>query len=273
MQKKYFSAAAIITLLVSLGLFSCDKPITDSPVNEPVGPYKLSYGDSILYLKPTTGDYIVTPTERRPGIYSGFPEGIEIDDTTGAINVSNSETGLRYKITHTAPDGKETTTMVVLSGITFKDHLYYLSAGDSIANPIYNSDATRPLPLIGSSFDDGNLANLGGCSVKTDNGKINLAETIRNGVFGFPPRNDAQETFEIRYRLNDASGKTQNKLKVLLYWYNTIADIPQYVWDILNERTNQGVFLRGGSSTTTNNLVVTDARAKPRPPCIIIIAN
>lgn len=242
--------------------------------NGPSGPYHLSYGDSILYLRPSGDDVIFYPTEQREGAYEGFPDGIEIDDKTGAINVSKSETGLRYRITHRAPDGTKTETKVVLSGITFTDHFYRLSQGDSIALPVYNAQPGSSLPLAGSVFDDGNLANSGGCSVKTDNGRINLSETIRNGVFGFPPRNDAQQTFEIRYRLNDASGKSQNKLKVLLYWYNTIADVPQYVWDILNERTADGVFLRGGipPAGTDSSGLVTRA-AKPRPPCVIIIAN
>ncbi|MBK6935666.1 MAG: hypothetical protein IPH18_01365 [Chitinophagaceae bacterium] len=234
---------------------------TDSADN-PAGPYKLSYGDSILYMKPDGSGNIVYPTTQRPGTYEGFPDGIEIDENTGAINLSESETGLRYKITHTAPNGTKTETKVVLSGITFKDHFYYLSASDSIAFPIYNANESRVLPLSGSVFDEGNIANGGGCSVKTDNGKINLKETIRNGVFGFPPRNDAQQTFEIKYRINDGSGKSLNKLKVLLYWYNTINDVPQYVWDILNERTSQGVFLKGNG---------TEGLAKPRPPCVIIV--
>ncbi len=240
---------------------SCTKDAADQ------GIYKLSYGDSILYLRPSAGDYIVYPTSQRAGTYSGFPYGIEIDDNTGAINVSKSETGLRYRITHTATDGTKTTNMVVLSGITFADHFYRLSSGDSIAHPIYNSNPNRILPLSGSSFDEGNVANTGGCSVKTDNGKINLRETIRNGVFGSPPRNDEQRTFEIKYKINDASGKTENKLKVLLYWYNTMADVPQYVWDILNDRTTQGVFLKGATASRT------EQAAKPRPPCVIIIAN
>ena len=264
--KIILSAFSLIALSVSL--LSCDKR---GNVNDPAGPFTLSYGDSILYLRPSAGDYIVHPVSTRPGTYTGFPDGIEIDDNTGAINVSKSETGLRYRVTHTDPDGTVTETKVVLSGITFKDHFYFLSNNDSIALPIYNADANRVLPLSGSVFDEGNLANAGGCSVKTDNGKINLRETIRNGVFGFPPRNDAQEIFEIRYRINDASGKTENKLKVLLYWYNTINDVPQYVWDILNERTQQGVFLRNGAM---NNLTTTGRlakEAKPRPPCVVIV--
>ena len=89
-----------------------------------------------------------------------------------------------------------------------KDHFYNLSTGDSVALPVYNADERRILPVSGSTFDEGNVANGGGCAVRTDNGKINLKETIRNGVFGSPPRNDAQQTFEIKYRLNDGSGKS-----------------------------------------------------------------
>lgn len=248
-------------------LFSCTKN-SDGPS----GPYNLSYGDSILFLR-ATGTNIFFPTEQRAGTYEGFPEGIEIDDKTGAIDISKSETGLRYRITHTAPDGTVTQTKVVLSGITFTDHFYRLSQGDSVALPVYNADTRRVLPLAGSNFDDDNGANGGGCSVRTDNGRINLAATIRNGVFGFPPRNDAQQTFEIKYRINDASGQSQNKLKVLLYWYNTMADVPQYVWDILNGRTADGVFLRGGTRSGTGAGDIVTRAAKPRPPCVIIIAN
>ncbi len=269
MKKNFLLATSM--LAASVAFYSCDK--TDDVVETPQ-PYAVSYADSIIYLKPSAGDFIVNPVTTAPGVYSGFPDGIEIDDNTGAINVSKSETGLRYRITHTAPDGKITETKVILSGITFKDHFYYLSNNDSIALPIYNANPSRVLPLNGSVFDEGNLANSGGCSVKTDNGKINLKETIRNGVFGFPPRNDAQQTFEIRYRINDASGKTENRLKVLLYWYDTINDVPQYVWDILNDRTSQGVFLRQGITTPAiNDILGVDGVAKPRPPCVIIIAN
>lgn len=265
----------LISLLASVagGLLSCDKPGNDVPEN-PGGPFKLSYGDSIIYIKPGTGNYIVKPVTTRPGTYIGFPDGIEIDETTGAINVSNSETGLRYRITHISPEGDSSTTMVVLSGITFRDHFYNLATGDSVAHPVYNASESRVLPVTGSLFDEGNTANTGGCAVKTDNGKINLAESIRNGVFGISPKNDDKKEIEIKYRINDASGKSQNKLKVLLYWYETMADVPQYLWDILNDRTTEGVFLRNGS--TNDNPALTgrlEKVAKPRPPCVVIVAH
>ena len=236
------SALVYLALLVSIPAWlSCNKPADGT-----LPPYQLSYGDSILYMKPS-GDNIIYPLTASQGSYSGFPEGIEIDAVTGAINLNNSETGLRYRITHVSPNGDTTRTMVVLSGITFTDHFFILSQGDSIAQPVYNASLFRTLPLNGSSFDEGNVANGGGCSVRTDNGKINLAESVRNGVFGHTPGNDDKKEVEIKYRINDRSGKSLNKLKVLLYWYNTMADVRQYLWDILNDRSSQGVFLRNGA--------------------------
>lgn len=259
--------AVVALLFLSAVLLSCTKN-SEGPADQDTGPYQLSYGDSILYMKPSAGDYIVSPLKHRNGVYSGFPEGIDIDPASGAINVTQSETGLRYRITHTAPDGTKTETKIVLSGITFLDQFYYLAAGDSIALPVYNSSISRTLPLPGSSFDEGNICNNAGCVVSTTNGTINLAQTVRNGVFGTVPRNDRRETFEIRYKINDASGKTENKLKVLLYWYNTLADVPADVWQTLNERTADGVFIRGNGASSVEGI---SAAAKPRPPCVIIV--
>ena len=174
---------------------------------------------------------------------------------------------MRYRITHTADDGTVTKTSVVLSGITFFDKFYNLSAGDSIAQPVYNASDVRILPVSGSSFDEGNAANSGGCSVRTDNGKINLAQSVRNGVFGNTPQNDSRRDFEISYRLNDNSNKSLNKLKVRLYYYDRRSDVAPDLLQTLQERQQDGVFLKGAITESAS------AIAKPRPPCVIIIAN
>lgn len=254
---------AMVSLLLSWGWLSCTPKDGTDP--NPTGPYNLSYGDSIIYLRPSSGDYIVNPLTRRDGVYTGFPEGIEIDATTGAINVSKSETGLRYRITHTAPDGKKTETLVVLSGISFKDRFYILSQNDSMALPVYNASNLRTLPLSGSNFDEGNNANSGGCSVRTDDGKINLAQCVRNGVFGNTPQNDSRRDFDIAYRINDGSGKSLNKLRVRLYYYSSMADVAPDLLQTLADRETGGVFLRGGTAETVQQA------AKPRPPCVIIV--
>lgn len=265
-RRNSFLYFALILVFVS-----CNKPGED-------GTFTLSYGNPVIYLKNQSSDYIVYPSQSRAGTYSAFPEGIDIDDNTGAINVSKSETGLKYKITHTASNGDTTSTIVLLSGIQFADQFYRLSQNDSIAFPIYNGSTTNQLPVSGSSFDDNNLANSGGCSIKTTNGQINLAQTVRNGIFGSTPQNDAKKEFEIEYKLNDQSGKAQNKIKVKLYYYNTMADVATDLLQTLNDRQSQGVFIGMSNNSTggTNGVARSasvSAIAKPRPPCVIIIGQ
>jgi len=263
--------SGILTVLLIITGISCNKSKDVTPS------FTLSYGSPVIYLKSQSTDYIVYPTQTSPGTYSAFPEGIEIDDNTGAINVSKSETGLKYKITHTATNGDTTSTIVLLSGIQFLDKFYRLSQNDSIAFPIYNGSSANSLPLSGSSFDDNNNANSGGCSVKTTNGQINLAQTVRNGIFGVVPQNDAKQEFEIQYKLNDQSGKAQNKIKVKIYYYNTVADVAPDLLQTLNDRQSQGVFLEMNNSTNANaspaRVGSVSAIAKPRPPCVIIIGQ
>ena len=265
---------SIAVFILILG--SCSKNSNNS------GPYKLSYGDSVLYMKNQSNDYIVYPTEQRAGTYYGFPDGIEIDDNTGAINVSKSESGLRYLITHISPQGDTSRTMVVLSGITYFDKYYNLSLGDSIAAPVYNASIVNVLPVSGSDFDSDNTANSGGCSVKTTNGQINLAESLRNGIFGANPSNDDKREFDIVYKLNDQSGKARNKIRVKLYYYDTMNDVAQDLLETLQERTDQGVFLQANHGSILGNptgeargstTLRTAGIAKPRPPCIIIIGQ
>jgi len=255
----------LVTILIVICLFSCKK--------EPAlqDEYKLSYGDSILYLR-NAGNNIIYPIEQREGSYSSFPEGLQIDESTGAIDLADSETGLRYRVTHTDPAGKKTSTLIVVSGINYTDKYYNLSQGDTIARPIYNAEESIALPVSGSIFDDGSMANNSGCSVKTVNGEINLAETMRNGFLAYV--NDDKREIDIVYRLNDRSDKAQNKIRVKLYFYHSMATVAPDLLETLRERDEMGVFLVNqpilpGSGGSARAL----AEAKPRPPCIIIIAN
>lgn len=275
MKGKFAGEYILIIIIASVIMFySCSK---DSGSNPPPTQDSFSYGDSILYLKNQATDYIVLPVGQKTGQYFGFPDGIEIDQITGAINVSKSETGLRYRITYISPQGDTSTTKVVISGINFLDKFHHLSQGDSVAFPVYNASLDRILPVTGSNFDEGNNANSGGCVVKTVNGQINLAQTVRNGVFGSTPQNDAHQEFDIYYRLNDNSDKSLNKIRVKVYYYDTINDVSQDLLQTLQDRENDDVFLKRAVSTGTSGTLARTALAikgaKPRPPCVIIIAN
>ncbi len=306
LKEKYIMKRGITILIltvVTAGSFTAcqkdgiapDTPLKDTlPVTNNT---TLSYGDTIFYLQPLgSPKNIVSPKPlNKQGTFYAFPEGIELDSITGKINLEESEMGLRYKIMF-VPKGTSDTIKVkiVLSGINFYDKIYRLSQGDSIAHSIYNASGVPFTPGqfgAGNStvFDVGGGCNSQGCAVSITNGKINLAKSIRDGAL--PKINDFQKEFPYFYQMDDASGKTLNKLKVKLYFYNTVADIPQYLWDILlidhagiivppgaNRPATNSDIISPASEITTGTLGTLDNtgitnRAKPRPPCIVVILN
>ncbi|MFM9911395.1 MAG: hypothetical protein ACKVOW_18815 [Chitinophagaceae bacterium] len=271
----------IFSFSAAIFLISCSKN-TNDPIN-PNTPYTLSYGDSIFYLRNQPGDYIIFPADFKPGgRYTGFPEGIEINEQTGAINISKSETGLRYKISYTdSTTGLiTTTTTLLISGINYFDKIYNLSSGDTLAMPVYNATSSNAVPAH-SVFDEGKGCNGVGVAVDLDKAVINLAQTIRNGVFGTIPANDSKKEVELKYRVNDGSNKTLNALKVKLYYFKTANDITPDLIQLLKDR--EGTVFGSPSVLKPFDGQITSfgsqgpsgihAVAKPRPPCIFIVGR
>lgn len=257
--------ACILVLIIS----ACDKKGSNTG-NSTIA--KLSYGDSVFYLQPGANDYIVTPVHAQNGTYTVFPEdGLNINQSTGAINVSRSESGLRYKVFFRSPGGDTSSTVVVISGVNYLDKYYNLSAKDTLCVPVYNAEPSKQIPA--GAFDDGGLANNSGCSIKTTNGVINLAQTVRNGLFGTVPQNDVRKEVEIKYRISDRSNNALNSIKVKLYYYNTAADVPEDLKQTI--RDHEAQLLRTISSPVPSFSLVgrTAKLEKPRPPCVVIIAH
>jgi len=283
----------LMGILLALFVIACKKETntqstTPNPPSPPPtqGNNSLDYGDSVFFITNTSTDYIINPAHQGSGIYIGFPEGIEINQSTGAINVSKSETGLKYKITF-VPTGTtdSVSTNIIISGINFLDGFYRLSTADSIALPLYNANAKNTIPGMngGTVFDEGSGCNDAGCNVNIVNGQINLAQTVRNGVFGTTPSNNDRHEFDLNYRINDNSHEALNTIRVKLYYFDSMQDVTQEVYDIIASR--EGTIIDGAkeillagypikvNSTTTiangSGLKV----AKPRPPCIFIVSH
>jgi hypothetical protein len=250
-----------------------DTGVNPSPNPNPIPSNVINYGDSIFYLK-SIGTNIVSPLPmNRVGKFIGFPKGIELDSVNGNISLTESEMGLRYKIMF-VPNGTTDTisTKIVLAGINFYDGIYRLSQGDSIAMPIYNAKGVTYTPGsfgtgLNNSFDEGNGCNSQGCAVSVVNGRINLAKSLRDGAIS--SSNDSQKEFTYYYKMDDASSRTLNKLKIKLYYYQRRADIPQYLWDIIL-LDHAGTILKNAQGIEIANI---QATARPRPPCIVIVDN
>lgn len=279
----------VAAILVS-SVCSCKKenngqpaPPNPPPVNPPAN-YSLNYGDSVFFLN-NQSDYIITPLQQSAGTYYGFPEGIEIDQNSGAINISKSETGLKYRISFVPTGSTDSiSTNIIISGINFLDGFYKLTTADSIAHPLYNANAKNTIPGLnsGSVFDEGSNCNSAGCTVDIGNGQINLAQTVRNGVFGATPSNNDRHEFDLDYRINDKSGKALNTIRVKLYYFDSMNDVTQEVYDIISSREgtiidseNRSIlnsFPLAANSIATSNGSGLKA-AKPRPPCIFIVSH
>ena len=271
-----------IFLLLLLALVSVTACTKSSDGGNGLPPsYSFTYGDSILYQKNLSTDYVVFPTQQEAGTYSAFPDGIQIDEKTGAINVSKSETGLRYRIKFMpAGGGTEHSTTVLLSGINYLDAFYFLSRNDTVAKPIYNGASQNIIPgtSSGTAFDIGLGCNNEGIAVSTADGKINLIQTIRNGFFGKYPDNGTRREFELKYKIDDNSKQAQNALKIKLYYFDTMNDLTPDLIQLLQDR--QGTLLGMNTSLFPGEILSgaagisgAEKAAKPRPPCIFIIGR
>ena len=171
------------------------------------------------------------------------------------------------------PDGKNDTLLsfITLSGINYLDGFYKLSDGDSIALPNYNATPGAAIPGLnnGSLFDVGSKCNDQGCTVNINNGTINLAQTVRNGVFGSTPSNNDRHEFEMTYQINDKSNGSVNKLKVKLYYFETMNDVTPEADSIISSR--QGTII--GPDNIVPSFAFSNRPVKPRPPCIFIVGH
>ncbi len=263
-MKKSFTLFTLIVITLSWGCTKTDQP---SPI---VTPLTFSYPDSVFYV---TGqrDNSINPVNAKAGTYFSFPEGLSLNTTTGAINISESDAGLKYRVSFVDVVKKDTlNTFITISGINYFDGFYNLAKGDSVLRPVYNANKLAPVPGLnnGTVFDVGSGCNSQSCKVNIATAEINLAESVRKGVFGNSPKNNDRREFEMIYRINDKSSKNDNKLKVKLYFFDSMSDVTPEAFDIIASR--QGTII-GPDNLTSAPLMA--RAAKPRPPCIFIVSH
>ena len=193
-----------------------------------------------------------------------------IDPNTGAINVTKSETGLKYAIGF-VKDGTTDTCLstLVIGGAAYMDSVYVIQAGQKNALPYF--DANPYLPSIcqgnGCTFDVGGAARQQKVIINTASGVIDLDKTLNGsgllglgGAFGLLPVNGSTITTRIYYKLNDASNQALQHIDVQLQYFDT--------------RSAIGAGLLGNVINKLNNLLsgnMISNSANPRPPLIIIV--
>jgi hypothetical protein len=203
-----------------------------------------------------------------------------IDPATGKITVKiigqglESQTGLKYKIKYTSTDGSVSdSTYITLAGINYLDQIYYISRNDSIISPVYNAKLGNTLPSGTYGIaPDSRLA------IDPVTGKININECIRKGMFDIPVEHGEWEEVTVEYRSNDPSNNATNRIDIALYYYNSVAEIPSNVSALMREHQKMVLGIPQDDIPVTSGPIDLDlpdniSTFRPRPPCIIIVAN
>jgi hypothetical protein len=292
-MKRKFST----TLLLAL-IFACNKAdqtdeknkpdqnteqsITENTliVNAAICPHAPNYGDSVVYTRPKNGgDFFLDPINNIgiEGTYISYPEGLRLNRNSGVINLSQSETGVRYNIAFIKKGSSDTcVSQLIVAGLTYLDAIYVLDKYDTLAKPVFNADPQMSSICDASddtdypdnnsngnnkcSFDDaspGQRANDMKLRVRTKSGIINLKKSVTDGLFGPNPKNGDKKMVPIFYKLNDASQKAPQKLSVQVMYYDKVSDIPTALQQEVE-----------GKRTQMFNYKV--VKGKPRPPLLII---
>ncbi|HTI10595.1 MAG TPA: hypothetical protein VL832_18630 [Puia sp.] len=234
--------------------------------------YAPNYGDTIIYPQPTTGqDYIVSPVNNPgPGKYLSWPIGLVIDSVTGAIDVTKSETGMKYAIGFIKAGTTDTCLNdLIIGGAAYMDSVYVLADGATQAVPYF--DANPNLLSVcatgnGCTFDVTGSAASHKVIVNSATGIIDLQKTLNGGLlggaFGLLPVNGSSFTIPIYYRLNDPSNNALQHIDVQLAYYSKKSLIDLSLLNGLLNKLNN--ILTGNLISTTSN---------PRPPLIIIVRS
>ena len=228
------------------------------------------YGDTIIFDQPTSGDYVVNPVNNPgQGKYYAWPVGLALDQNTGAIDLTQSQTGMRYVLGFVKTGTTDTCLMpLIVGGAAYYDSVYVLADGQTTSSPYFEANPYLPNPCIngGCTFDVNGAAAAKKVIVNTTTGVIDLQKTVNGsgllglgGAFGLLPQNGSVITVPIYYKLNDPSNQALQSISVQI--------------EYLDSKSSIGSGILGGILNQVNNLLsgnIISNSANPRPPLIII---
>jgi hypothetical protein len=293
-MKQNLHKGSLILILIICCIISCkksvDQPISDNTaiihhtgdttlatqiIPYPVSPvqecnFAPDYGDSIVYPQPSSGDFYVYPQNNQGllGTYLSWPEGLNMNSKTGAIDLTKSETGQRYAVAFVR-DGTTDTCLsqLIVSGASYMDSVYVLSQSDTTAKPYFNANPSGVAPCQGNQgqgcqFDYNNSAQNQGIEIDQKTGFIDLKKTMKQSPFGLLPVNGTTVYTTIYYKLNDNSNYAPQKIQLKLVYYNHKSDVPSETLLTLTDKL----------FNTLNDLLISKGPSS-RPPLIVIVRN
>jgi hypothetical protein len=301
----FLSIIAIYGLACTKENTATNTSINNSSVNNAVAMSpcdSFAYADTIFYPAELPNDYIVKPKYKLTGTFGAYPDGLEINTNNGNIDITESETGLKYLVWY-VPFGRQDTCkkFITVSGINYVDSVFILTSTDpGIVKPVYNATLLKPTDCNGNcEFDDGNDDDDGdgfadeplagqevipqGVAMDKLNGNFNLKKSLKNGALGINPQNGAVKTFRLNYRISDKSSRALNKIRFRLYYYKTKADIPATLLKQIQAKKKLVLFNDTDTDpykvsytvpATASSLVAREtSETRCRPPYIIVTSK
>lgn len=276
-------------------LVACQK--TGTPADNNPSGNRLSYGDTLFFNHNLPADKFLTVVSTPSGTvkYKSIPGGLLLDSVTGRINLSKSESGIRYKVFAVNAAGIATDSVkLVISGIDYADGIYNINSTPiayDTAFPIYNARPELLLPCSDddddddddstcvfdeTDLDDDDNDDIAGViqdkllvNIKT--GTLDLEASFRAGIFGSSqPANGTLKEFVMYYRLNDGSNRALQKINLKIYYYQTENDIPLLLKNELNTRSNQAQTV---NARLINTVEFSTYERPKRPPILIIVGR
>jgi len=283
------SLILLFTILYAAACKKTSNPLSPDPVGniqkdtiqslDPMVPYPQiptpectnapDYGDSIVYPQPAaSGDYYVYPQNNQglTGTYLSWPVGLVMDSKSGAIDLTQSETGARYAVAFVKSGTTDNCmAQLIVAGAAYMDSVYVLSQSRKTAVPYFNANPFGTPVCVGNQgegcqFDYNNFAHDQGIEIDQKTGFIDLQKTMQKSPFGLLPINGTTVYTTIYYKLNDNSNFAKQKIQLQMIYYNRKSDIPPgYLATITNSMLN------------TLGLQLLSKGPKARPPLIIIV--
>jgi len=227
------------------------------------------YGDTLIFQQPAAGDYIVHPVNNPgPGKYFAWPVGMVLDQNSGAINITQSQTGMRYILGFVKSGTTDTCLQqLIIGGAAYYDSVYVFENGATTAPPYFEANPYLPSVCAngGCTFDVTGSAAAQKVIVDKSTGVIDLQKTLNGtllglgGAFGLVPVDGATVTTTIYYKINYGSNNALQNIQVQLQYYNKKSLI-------------SGALLGGIVNALDNVLAghVISTSASPRPPLVIM---
>jgi hypothetical protein len=191
----------IFILTMTVFLFACQEEPTQNTTTT-------ASGDTIIYYRQPDIDFFQLPF--CAGAHGcDAVDCIDIDCDAGKLSATSCS-ATPYPWQCISQEGT-TTVIVLISGVRYPGNTYCTNNG-GVSEPSYFGD-TKGVPE-GSKFDippqGWPTASSQGLSIDCHTGKIDIDQSVANGLFGEYPKNGTERKIRIYYRLNDKSLYTLN---------------------------------------------------------------